>query len=117
MVWRQLKHQLPQYKAGESRMRFGLLKIGVGAVALVLVSGCVGMRQYNVAQHEYLREVRDKTSGATADLCVIEFDDEGEIWDRRQLVDTLALIDRRNAESPGGIVLSRFGGASRTGSA
>ena len=75
---------------------------------LALASGCIGLRQYNLKPDEYLRTVRDPDSGAEADLCIIEFDDEGEFWDNRQLVDTLRLIHKRNAESPNGIVVPIF---------
>ena len=81
-----------------------LLIAGLG----VLGSGCVGLQPYNRTPAEYLREVRDPASGATADLCIIEFDDEGEFWDARQLRDALALIQRRNQETPGGLVVPVF---------
>jgi pimeloyl-ACP methyl ester carboxylesterase len=66
------------------------------------------MRHYNRTPEEYLRILHDEQTGAEADLCIIEFDDEGEFWDNRQLVDTLTLIHRRNAESSHGIVVPVF---------
>jgi hypothetical protein len=72
------------------------------------LAGCVGLQQYNRAPDEYLREVRDPDTGATADLCIIEFDDEGEFWDIDQLRGALETIRRRNAESPDGIVVPVF---------
>ena len=75
---------------------------------LALSAGCVGLRQYNRTPEDYIRAVRDPETGATADLCIIEFDDEGEFWDVRQLRDTVALIHRRNREYPNGIVVPVF---------
>ncbi|HMP83429.1 MAG TPA: hypothetical protein PKA41_12075, partial [Verrucomicrobiota bacterium] len=74
----------------------------------VATAGCVGLRQYNQTPEEYMRVLHDEATGAEADLCIIEFDDEGEFWDNRQLVDTLKLIHRRNSESTHGIVVPVF---------
>ena len=52
--------------------------MAVFLLPLALSAGCVGLRQYNRTPEDYLRVVRDPATGATADLCIIEFDDEGE---------------------------------------
>ena len=90
-------------------MKSMMNRVSVCFIALCMLlgptTGCVGMKQYNIKQDEYIRVTRDAETGAEADLCIIEFDDEGEFWDERQLTDTLQLIARRNAESPKGIVV------------
>lgn len=84
------------------------LAVLAGLLLAALAGGCVGLQSYNRTPAEYLREVRDPETGAVADLCIVEFDDEGEFWDVTQLRDTAALIERRNREYPEGIVVPVF---------
>ncbi len=89
-----------------SRFACRLPKLGMLLLSVMnLSAGCVGLRQYNREPNEYLRTVRSPDSKAEADLCIVEFDDEGEFWDHRQLAAALSLIQKRNAESPRGIVV------------
>lgn len=91
-----------------ARMK-GLFALAVCVMAIYFAGrSCVTPRQYNTSRGEYLRTVRDPETGAEADLCIIEFDDEGTFWDVRQLTDTLELIRRRNSESVNGIVVPVF---------
>ena len=90
------------------RNRLALVGLAAGALLALGGAGCVGLQQYNQTPEEWVRELRDPETGATADLCIIEFDDEGEFWDVRQLRDAVALIQRRNQECPHGLVVPVF---------
>ena len=79
-----------------------------GGLLVLTGPGCVGLHQYNQTPKEWVRVLSDADTGATADLCIIEFDDEGEFWDVRQLRDAVALIQQRNLESPHGLVVPVF---------
>lgn len=89
-------------------IRFRLFGLAAGILLALGGAGCVGLQQYNQTPQDWVRELRDPATGATADLCIIEFDDEGEFWDIRQLRDAVALIQRRNQESPHGLVVPVF---------
>jgi hypothetical protein len=96
---------------GIRRLWEGAWRMGCFALTLkglLGAAGCVGLRQYHKERAEYLRTCEDPATGATADLCIIEFDDQGGFWDLRQLQDAVALIRQRNAESPNGIVTPVF---------
>ncbi|MEM1185901.1 MAG: hypothetical protein AAGI53_12985 [Planctomycetota bacterium] len=77
--------------------------------ACCLLSGCVANKQYNTLPVEYLTEVIPVTEGTVGvDLAIIEFDEFGMLWDRDQLEDAIALIERRNEESERGIVVFTY---------
>ena len=65
-------------------------------VAPFFLTGCVGNKVYNPTQDDYLRSLtsRDEMS-SSIDLAIIEFDEFGTHWDRRQLEDTISLLTRR----------------------
>lgn len=85
------------------RSAYGLLPL-----LLLVLTGCVGLKQYNPTPETYLRRVSDPATGASADLCLLEFDDEGAFWDPDQLRDTVELIRRRNAEYDDGVLVAVF---------
>ncbi len=86
------------------------------AICLVLIlsallPGCVSHRLYNDEPHEYIRTISiegESADNIEFDLAIIEFDDSGTFWKREQLEDTVALIQRRNAESLDGVIVVPF---------
>ncbi|MGD1915953.1 MAG: hypothetical protein ACFCBV_07190 [Phycisphaerales bacterium] len=91
------------------------------ALALTLcfsaLTGCVSHRLYNQEPDQYILTLTaeaastESTESAGAieyDLAIIEFDDHGTFWKRDQLEAAVALIELRNAESPGGVLVIPF---------
>ncbi len=67
-----------------------------------LISAGVPHRQYNTLPEQYVSSVAQPDT-TPADVAVIEFDDFGVLWDRRQLEAAVELISRRNTESEHGV--------------
>jgi len=77
-------------------------------LATVLAT-CESSALYNKTPDKYLIKIADEGAESVgADLAIVEFDEFGMLWDRRQLDDTLALIKRRNAESKNGVMLLTY---------
>ncbi|MEM9066539.1 MAG: hypothetical protein AAGB51_13735 [Planctomycetota bacterium] len=78
-------------------------------LAASYLSGCISNRIYNDEPHDYLRsvEVADGPSVQT-DIAIIEFDDFGTFWNKRQLLDAIDLIKTRITESEGRVVVPVF---------
>ncbi|MCU0303726.1 MAG: hypothetical protein MUC56_06690 [Thermoanaerobaculales bacterium] len=95
-----------------SRWRTGLRRTlwalaAVVAVGVALPFGCVGNRMFNTEPEDYLRNY--STSGGLAySVAVVEFDDQGQPWDLRQLDAAIAEIRRLNRVSDDGIILYQF---------
>jgi hypothetical protein len=77
------------------------------AVGIAIPGGCIGNRVFNPSPEDYLRRF-ETDGGLPYAVAVVEFDDQGEPWDPRQLEDTLALIRKYNRESEHGVVLYQF---------
>ncbi len=77
------------------------------AVGVALPFGCVGNRMFNTEPGDYLRRF-ETGSGLQYSVGVVEFDDQGEPWDLRQLDAVLAEIRRLNRSSEHGIILYQF---------
>jgi hypothetical protein len=77
------------------------------AVGVAIPGGCIGNRVFNKSPADYLRTF-ETAGGLPFALAVVEFDDQGEPWDTRQLEDALALIRKYNEESEHGVVLYQF---------
>ena len=79
------------------------------SAAAPLLGGCVANKQYNTTPDQYLSAVIGAGEGVVGvDLAIIEFDEFGMLWDRHQLEDAIALIERRNEESERGIVVFTY---------
>ena len=76
-------------------------------IGVALPFGCVGNRMFNPEPEDYLRTYTTE-GGLPYAVAVVEFDDQGEPWDLRQLDAALAEIRRLNRESEHGIVLYQF---------
>jgi hypothetical protein len=79
----------------------------VVAIGVALPFGCVGNRQFNVDPADFLRMYRTDL-GLPYATAVVEFDDQGEPWDLRQLDAAVELIRDLNAASEHGVVLYQF---------
>lgn len=74
-----------------------------------LLTTCEPNTFYNKTPDQYLTKISEANEDTVrADLAIIEFDEFGTMWDRKQLDDTLSLIKRRNVESDSGILLLTF---------
>ena len=100
----------------DRRRRGGLKKwlkrLAVVLALLVLIGvalpfGCVGNRQFNTAPEDYLRTFTTD-QGLPYAVAVVEFDDQGEPWDLRQLEEAVEQIRRLNRSSEHGVVLFQF---------
>lgn len=88
-----------------------LARVSLVPALVALLTGCVSHRLYNDEPHEYIQTLAaddEATDGVEFDLAIIEFDDHGTFWKREQLEDTIALIERRSAESERGILVIPF---------
>lgn len=86
---------------------------GAWAVALlalaVLATGCASLRMYRPVDRGLNIEHLTSADGAVDyTLAYVEFDDQGELWDPRQLRDALDLIERENATATGGVITTIF---------
>ncbi|MCP4895355.1 MAG: hypothetical protein GY906_00135 [bacterium] len=84
-----------------------LLFLVLVAIGVSLPYGCVGNRVFNPERESYLKTHRTE-GGVPFAVAVVEFDDQGEPWDVRQLTETIDLIREYNAASPDGVVLFQF---------
>ena len=74
-----------------------------------VLTTCEPSTFYNKTPDQYLAKIAEESNdNVSADLAIIEFDEFGTMWDRKQLDDTLSLIKRRNAESEHGILLLTY---------
>ena len=92
------------------QMRLKKLAIGIGVLVVIgaaLPWGCVGNRMFNPTFEESVRAF-ESDSGVPYGVAVVEFDDQGEPWDVRQLEWALALIRDFNARSEHGVFLYQF---------
>jgi len=77
--------------------------------AVVLLTTCESSTFYNKTPEQYLTKITEVSDARVgSDLAIIEFDEFGVMWNRRQLDDTLSLIKRRNIESKSGILLITY---------
>ena len=95
-----------------SRWRTGLRRAlwvlaGLVAVGVALPFGCVGNRMFNSEPEDYLRRY-STSDGLPYSVAVVEFDDQGQPWDLRQLDAAIAEIRRLNRSSDNGIILYQF---------
>jgi hypothetical protein len=81
-----------------------LVAVAIGAA---LPWGCVGNRMFNPTRQESVR-VGETADGVPYAVAVVEFDDQGEPWDVRQLEWALAAIRDLNRRSEHGVVLFQF---------
>jgi hypothetical protein len=79
----------------------------VVAIGVALPFGCVGNRQFNTAPGDYLR-IHRTDGGLPYAVAVVEFDDQGELWDLGQLDAALRVIREFNEFSEHGIILHQF---------
>jgi len=79
----------------------------VAAVGVALPFGCIGNRMFNTEPDEYLRRY-STPEGLPYSVAVVEFDDQGQPWDMRQLDAAIAEIRRLNRISADGIILYQF---------
>ena len=77
------------------------------AVGVALPFGCVGNRMFNTEPDDYLRRY-STPGGLPYSVAVVEFDDQGQPWDLRQLDAAIAEIRRFNRSSDNGIILYQF---------
>ncbi len=95
-----------------SRWRTGVRRAlwvlaGIVAVGVALPFGCVGNRMFNIDPDDSLR--RHSTAGGLPySVAVVEFDDQGQPWDLRQLDAAIAEIRRLNRIGDDGIILYQF---------
>ena len=94
------------------RWRFSFKKLLVlfgvfVAVGVALPFGCVGNRQFNTEEADYLRIHRTE-GGLPYAVAVVEFDDQGEPWDLDQLDAAVDVIQRLNGQSEHGVILHQF---------
>ncbi len=92
------------------RFSFKKLLIAFGVVVVIGVAlpfGCVGNRQFNTDEADYLR-IHRTDSGLPYAVAVVEFDDQGELWDLAQLEAAVAVVRDLNASSEHGIILYQF---------
>ena len=76
------------------------------AVAAKFLAGYVAHQIYNEESHAYIQQIQaPEREGVEFDLAIIEFDDHGVFWKLEQFEDTLDLIERRNVESEGGVIV------------
>lgn len=87
--------------------RFLLFFAVVVAIGVALPFGCVGNRQFNTEVADYLR-IHHTDGGIPYAVAVVEFDDQGEPWDLRQLDAAVDAIRRFNTGSEHGIILHQF---------
>ena len=79
----------------------------VVAVGVALPFGCIGNRMFNTEPDQYLRRY-STPEGLPYSVAVVEFDDQGQPWDLRQLDAAIAEIRRFNRISDNGIILYQF---------
>jgi len=92
------------------RFSFKNLLIAFGvivAIGVALPFGCVGNRQFNTIEADYLR-IHSTDGGLPYAVAVVEFDDQGEPWDLSQLEAAIEVIRRFNAESEHGVIVHQF---------
>ncbi|MEM7199634.1 MAG: hypothetical protein AAF628_05170 [Planctomycetota bacterium] len=66
-------------------------------------------RAFNAAPHEYLLELDVPAApGHSCDLAIIEFDDQGALWQLDQLQSALDVIARRNKTAERGVLVVLF---------
>jgi hypothetical protein len=95
----------PRWRVTAKRLALVLgVLIAVGAA---LPLGCVGNRMFNASPEDFLRAF-ETSNGLPYAVAVVEFDDQGEPWDLRQLEATLELINDFNRRSAHGVVLYQF---------
>jgi len=86
-----------------------ILRTIIISCVVVLLATCESSALYNKTSDKYLTQVAQANEDSVgADLAIIEFDEFGMLWDRKQLNDTLALIKRRSEESKRGILLLTY---------
>jgi hypothetical protein len=95
-----------------SRLRRWLTRLTFVFGALVIIGaalpyGCVGNRMYNPSPEDYLRTF-STAEGLPYAVAIVEFDDQGEPWDLRQLEAVTDLIRRLNRTSEHGVLLFQF---------
>lgn len=73
---------------------------------LVSLTACVSHRLYNESASQYIQQLSIDPNGAvSADLAIVEFDDNGVLWKRDQLEDTIALIRQANRQAQHGTLV------------
>lgn len=87
--------------------RFGRGLVAAAALS-VLLSGCVSHRLYRPVDHGSVQSFRSDDGQVDYKLAFVEFDDQGEMWDPRQLKAALDLINQENAEAESGVITTVF---------
>ena len=74
--------------------------------AVAALAGCVPNTLYNARPDQYRERVTTgEAGGVVADLGVVEFDDQGVLWERDQLESTIELIRQSNREARDGTLV------------
>jgi hypothetical protein len=99
-------------RSGRRRLRLPVKRLAIGLGVLVLIGaalpwGCVGNRMFNPTFEESVRTF-ETPDGVPYGVAVVEFDDQGQPWDVRQLEWALELIRDFNGRSEHGVVLYQF---------
>lgn len=84
------------------------LSVLIAVLGLLVFSfaGCTRHTLYNRDPEQYIRKIPvDQPGAATADLAIIEFDDQGVLWKQDQLEDAVRLIQIRNEETQTGTLV------------
>jgi len=94
------------------RLRVPVKKLALALGVLVAIGaalpwGCVGNRMFNPSREDSIRTF-ETADGVPHAVAVVEFDDQGEPWDVRQLDWALELIRGFNKNSEHGVVLYQF---------
>jgi pimeloyl-ACP methyl ester carboxylesterase len=77
----------------------------ISALCILSNIGCTAHKILNPSRQDYLKIFEQPESSGPCSIAVIEFDDQGELWEPRQLNAAIHHIQRQNEQSESGAIV------------